>query len=93
LAFLLRDRIWIITQQPADLFLPLVTLPCHNPLRKINKQSAAGPAVAVMFCPSGMGEVTFPVKGNESASIIESDGHKIKENKLHSHKNRSASPS
>jgi hypothetical protein len=38
-----------------------------------------------MFCPSGMGEVTFPVKGNDYASIIESDDRKIKENKLHSH--------
>jgi hypothetical protein len=66
---------------PADLFLPLAALPCHNPLRKINKQSAAGPAVAVMFCPSGMGEMTFRDKGNESASIIESDGRKVKENK------------
>jgi hypothetical protein len=36
---------------PADFFLPPVALPCHNPLRKINKQSAAGPTVAVMFCP------------------------------------------
>jgi hypothetical protein len=39
-----------------------------------------------------MREVTFLVKGNENASIIESDGRKIKENKLHSHKNRSACP-
>jgi hypothetical protein len=43
-----------------------------------------------MFYPSGMGEVTFSDTGNESASIIESDGRKIKENKLHSRKNRSA---
>jgi hypothetical protein len=39
-----------------------------------------------------MGEVTLPDKGNESASIIERDGRKIKENKLHSHKNRLACP-
>jgi hypothetical protein len=35
--------------------------------------------------PQRHGEVTFPDMGNESASIIESDDRKIKENKLHSH--------